>query len=97
MVESNGQKRYVGGLGNEQMEFIRQDLATIPENQLVVLMMHIPLLNVEDRQELYRLIEQRPYCMSISGHTHTHEHRFIDQEDGWRGKEPHHQEVLPWH
>ena len=88
--EENGKKKYVGGLGGEQMEFIRQDLAAIPENQLVVLMMHIPLMNVHDRQELYRLIEKRPFCMSISGHTHTHEHRFIDDKDGWRGKEPHH-------
>ena len=53
-------------------------------------MMHIPLMNVHDRQELYRLIEKRPFCMSISGHTHTHEHRFIDDKDGWQGKEPHH-------
>lgn len=90
LVESDGKKRYVGGLGAEQMEFIRQDLAAIPENQLVVLMMHIPLVNVEDRQDLYRLIEKRPFCMSISGHTHTHEHRLIDKEDGWQGKEPHH-------
>ena len=28
--------------------------------------------------------------MSISGHTHHHEHRFITREDGWRGPEPHH-------
>lgn len=90
VVEKDGNKKYVGGLGGEQMEFIRQDLAAIPENQLVVLMMHIPLVNVHDRQELYRLIEKRPFCMSISGHTHTHEHRLIDDEDGWQGQEPHH-------
>ena len=72
------------------MDFIRNDLAMIPKNQLVVLLMHIPLVDVHDRTELYRLIEQRPFCMSISGHTHHHEHRFITREDGWRGPEPHH-------
>ena len=37
-----------------------------------------------------RLIERRPFCMSISGHTHHHEHRYIKQKDGWRGPVPHH-------
>jgi hypothetical protein len=31
--------------------------------------------------------------MSISGHTHYQEHRFITREDGWRGAEPHHHVV----
>lgn len=86
----SGKGRYRGGLGPKQMEFIRNDLAGIPEDQMVVLMMHIPLTDVRDRQELYRLIERRPFCISISGHTHHHEHRFITGEDGWRGPEPHH-------
>ncbi|MBW3540575.1 MAG: calcineurin-like phosphoesterase family protein [Planctomycetes bacterium] len=90
-IPAPGQKgRYVGGLGEEQMAFIKNDLAQIPEDQMVVLMMHIPLVNVHDRQELYRLIEQRPFCLSISGHTHHHEHRFITRDDGWQGPEPHH-------
>ncbi len=88
--KQTGNWTYRGGLGKRQMEFIRNDLALIPENQLVVLMMHIPLIDVEDRQELYRLIEKRPFCLSISGHTHHHEHRFITRKDGWRGPEPHH-------
>ncbi|HBL42895.1 calcineurin-like phosphoesterase family protein [Gimesia sp.] len=81
---------YEGGLGKEQIEFVKNDLQQIPDDQLVVLMMHIPLVGVEDRQDLYRLIEKRPFCMSISGHTHHHEHRFITKEDGWRGPKPHH-------
>ncbi len=64
------------------MEFIRADLASIPPEQLVVLMMHIPLTDVRDRHELYQLIEQRPFCLSFSAHTHTHEHRIITREDG---------------
>jgi hypothetical protein len=81
---------YRGGLGDKQMAFIRNDLAMIPQDQLVVLMMHIPLTEVRDRQDLYRLIEKRPFCISIAGHTHHHEHRFIKKEDGWLGPEPHH-------
>lgn len=87
-----GDKRghYHGGLGKDQLEFLRNDLAGIPENQLIVLLMHIPLNDVDDRQELYRLIEQRPATVSVSAHTHYMEHRLIGKEDGWQGKEKHH-------
>ena len=88
--DKDGKGKYRGGFGPEQMEFIKNDLAMIPEDQLVVLMMHIPLIGARDQQELYRLIEERPACISVSGHTHHHEHRFITKKDGWRGAEPHH-------
>ena len=89
---ADGAKRghYHGGLGKEQMQFIKNDLSLIPADQLVVLMMHIPLNDVDDRQELYRLIEKRPATVSLSAHTHYMEHRFIGKEDGWMGKEKHH-------
>lgn len=91
VVDTPGKRgRYRGGFGQEQIRFLREDLALIPDDQLVVLLMHIPLTDVHDRQDLYRLIEQRPFCISISGHTHTHEHRIIKRADGWRGPEPHH-------
>ncbi|NUL81912.1 MAG: calcineurin-like phosphoesterase C-terminal domain-containing protein [Armatimonadetes bacterium] len=83
-------QNYNGAFGPKQMRWIKNDLSMIPKNQLVVLMMHIPLVNVNDRQELYRIIEQRPFALSISAHTHYQEHRFITKEDGWQGIEPHH-------
>jgi hypothetical protein len=86
----NGRGTYRGGLGPEQLAFIRTDLEQIPEEQLVVLMMHIPLTDTHDRHGLYRLIEQRPFCISISGHTHSHEHVWITGDDGWEGPQPHH-------
>ena len=83
-------KKYRGGLGERQMEFIRNDLELTDPEQLVVLLMHIPLIDVHDRHELFRLIERRPFCLSISGHTHFHQHRFLTKADGWEGPEPHH-------
>ena len=93
MIDEKGEGRYQGGLGREQMEFVRNDLRLIPDDQLVVLLMHIPLNDVRDRHELFRLIEQRPFCMSVSAHLHNHQHRFITKSDGWRGPEPHHHVV----
>ncbi len=86
-------KSYRGGIGPTQMQWIENDLAMVPKDQLVVLMMHIPLINVEDRQELYRLIEQRPNVISISGHTHYQEHVFLTEKDGWKGAKPHHHTI----
>ena len=88
--EEKGKPGYRGGLGADQIRFVREDLATVPNDQLVVLMMHIPIVGIHDREPLYRLLEPRRFCMSISGHTHHHEHRFLTRKDGWRGVEPHH-------
>jgi hypothetical protein len=85
-----GKTDYWAGIGKEQLEFIKNDLAGVPRETLVVLMMHIPIIEVLNRQSVYRLIEDRPHCFSISGHTHSHEHHFIDGKDGWRGAQPHH-------
>lgn len=87
---SSGKMTYVGGLDDDQLTFVKNDLALVPEEKLIMLMMHIPLTGVENRTELYRLIEKRPYTLSISGHTHWHAHQYITKEDGWQGKEPHH-------
>ncbi|MCA9080208.1 MAG: calcineurin-like phosphoesterase family protein [Planctomycetaceae bacterium] len=87
---ATGKKGYRDGIGEDQLAFIKTDLAQIPADQMVVLMMHIPLTGVHDRHGLYRLIEQRPFCISISGHTHTHEHVWITKADGWEGPQPHH-------
>ena len=87
---AEGKLTYAGGLDERQLAFVKNDLALVPEEKLVVLMMHIPLTAVENRTELYRLIEQRPYTLSISGHTHWQAHQFIVKEDGWEGAKPHH-------
>ena len=81
---------YVGRFGAEQLAFVQKDLAGVPEGKLVILMMHIPLTGTGDREALYRLIKDRPYCMSISAHLHTHKQQFLKQKDGWRGAKPHH-------
>ena len=81
---------YTGGFGEEQLEFVKNDLALIPKDQFVCLMMHIPIVGVKDRAALYKLIEDRPLTVSISGHTHHHEHVFLDKKDGFNGAKPHH-------
>jgi len=59
--EHTGKGDYQAGFGPEQLAFIQRDLDLLPRDQLVVLMMHVPLTNTADRQDVYRLIEQRPF------------------------------------
>jgi hypothetical protein len=90
---------YRGSLGDRQLEFIARDLAAVPADRLIVLLMHIPLQRgfalgaasqTAERQTLYRSLEPHPHTLSFSAHTHWHRHLFIGAEDGWRGVQPHH-------
>ncbi len=87
---AKGKWTYRGAFGKSQLEWAKNDLALVPEDQLVVVFMHVPLTTTGDRASLYRLIEKRKFCMSVSGHTHYQEHVFIKEKDGWKGKDPHH-------
>lgn len=89
-AKPKGSGSYTGGFGEKQIRFIKNDLQHVDPEKLVVLMMHIPLTGVADREEVYRLIEDRPYTLSISGHTHWQAHVLIDGKAGWKGRQPHH-------
>ncbi len=81
---------YGAGFGKQQLEFVKKDLALIPESQMVVLLMHCPITTVKDKTEMFELIQDRPFCVSISGHQHYHQHLFLGKEDGFNGKNEHH-------
>lgn len=85
-----GKFGYQGNFGSEQLQFLQRDLEAIPAEQLVVLLMHIPLNLTADHQALFRLIEQRPFSLSISAHQHYHQHLFLGEAQGWKGQQPHH-------
>jgi hypothetical protein len=87
----NPEKRnYRGGLGEKQMEFVKNDLALVPKDQLVVLTMHIPMMEIAELQELFEALEDHYYTFSASAHYHHQEHLFFTSEQGWDGREPHH-------
>ncbi len=95
--KSGGTGSYTSALGEQQLTFLENLMPHLPENEMLMLMMHIPLKESEhplnptaEQSRLFRLIENRPYTLSISGHTHWHAHMFIDEKDGWKGEKPHH-------
>ncbi|MCW5559206.1 MAG: calcineurin-like phosphoesterase family protein, partial [Verrucomicrobiae bacterium] len=79
-----------GALDSRQLAWLEADLRDVPKERLVLLMMHVPLNDLDNHEAIYRIIEGRPYCLSIAGHTHWQEHRFLRREDGWLGAMPHH-------
>jgi len=81
---------YHGELTAKQLEFVKNDLANVPKDRLVFIAMHIPLVDVTNRQALYRLIEDRPHTFSVSAHTHVQQHHFLTEKDGWKGRTAHH-------
>lgn len=94
-MSEGGKKLYRSGLSEKQLDFVENDLAHVPQDRLVVVMMHIPLVRstpwIESRRErLFRILEKRDRCISIAGHTHHHEHTMISEVDGWKGPKPHH-------
>jgi hypothetical protein len=81
---------YIGYLTEEQLEWVKNDLALIERGRTVVVFLHIPAVSsqyerngerqpgisssVTNRQALYRLLEGYR-CHVIAGHTHESEHR----------------------
>ena len=88
--EGKAKARYHGEITREQLEFVKNDLIHVPNDQLVVIAMHIPITGVDNKEELFRLIEHRPYTLSFSAHTHVQRNLFLTEKDGWKGKVPHH-------
>ena len=80
---------YHGGLSEAQIAFVRNYLATVPQDELIVLLMHIPLLStsaqhsVANRRELLEVLSTHPNTLSLSGHTHLQRMIHFGSEDGY--------------
>ena len=81
---------YFAEIGECQLTFIRNDLAFVPKDKLVVISMHIPLTEMRDVKELMSLLTERPNTLTLSAHTHIQRDSFIGEQHGWNGNEKHH-------
>lgn len=86
----NERGRYHAELGEKQFEFLRNDLAGVSRDRLVVLTMHIPLGELKEREALFEILDKFPHSVSLSAHYHYQQHVFFSSEHGWHGSEPHH-------
>ena len=87
---------YRGGLRDDQLRFVENFLATVPRDELVVLMFHIPIEGggvhrVPEQRELFEILSSHPKTLSLSGHTHLQRHWFFGETHGYTpGTEHHH-------
>ncbi len=82
---------YGSGLSDRQLEWLRANIASVPENQVIVLASHSPLLEffysgtheTNPLEEIYKILEGRE-VVSVAGHTHMSENlREGDLMAGW--------------
>jgi hypothetical protein len=81
---------YTPGLGERQLAWLTRDIAETEPDQLVVLMMHVPLDQLEERADILRLLSTRPKNLSISAHMHWFEQKFFGPREGYTGGGLHH-------
>lgn len=87
---------YYGGLREDQLKFVENDLRHVPKDHLVVLTMHIPMSEPEflfssvTRQRLFGILKNFPYTLSISAHTHMQRQDFYAKGTEWLQDKPHH-------
>jgi hypothetical protein len=103
-VEYLGQGRYRGALRARQLQFIRNVLARVAREHLVVLSMHIPLVcyldpgnpadTTADWRALLQALSGHRHTVSFAGHLHATEHHYLGGEAGSAGAAPHHHHVL---
>lgn len=75
-VWSDGGRAYKGLFSPEQIRFVANDLALVPENKLVVLCQHIPMAYTRNKEELFSVIGDSRKVLILSGHTHRVERHF---------------------
>lgn len=95
----NGSGKYRGHFGARQLSFVRNVLANVDRNSLVVISFHIPLKtlvssdaanNTVDARDFLAAIGTHANTVSFCGHTHTNEHWYFTAADGYRGGRHHH-------
>ena len=82
-----GKGNYHGELGAKQLRFLKNNLARVPKDKLVVLLMHIPIISMTDRETVYDILDDHPNVFTISAHWHRQSHLFLGKDKGWKGKE----------
>lgn len=76
-------RKYAVDFLDYQMEWLRQDLALVPKNKLIIFCVHIPVENMKKKEsykKLMGLLQQFPSVHIMSGHTHF-QRNFIHSND----------------
>jgi hypothetical protein len=86
---------YAEAFGDDELVFLERYLALVPQDDLVVVTVHVPLATPEGRrsagsERLLSLLSGHPHTLSISAHAHRQFQLFLGSDYGFDGDEPHH-------
>ncbi|HIW91769.1 MAG TPA: calcineurin-like phosphoesterase C-terminal domain-containing protein [Candidatus Corynebacterium avicola] len=94
-IEYNGQKEdgsngdYLEKISDEQLEWLKNDLATVDNDQEIMIAAHSPIVNykeviTDNANELYDILADYPNAFTVGGHTHTLENLIAgEQRSEW--------------
>ena len=97
-IRGNG--GYEASLSAKQLKWLSKELSYVPNDTLVFVATHAPLGNesgsytTKNRKKLFRLLSGRPNLYSVAGHTHTTDHVYFGEDDGFAGPGQFHHHVL---
>ena len=81
---------YLEKVGEEQLTWLKNDLAQVDENAQVVVYSHAPIVNykeliTDDAAAFYDAVSSHPNLVTVGGHTHTLEHLLAgEQRQEWK-------------
>lgn len=88
-------KGYTGGFREDQFQFIKNDLAQVPKDKLIILAYHIPVVGLGfdegQAKRLFDLLAEYPNTFSMSAHTHFQTQLFAGNQSGRSPENPHHE------
>lgn len=88
---------YVPGIHETQLEFIVNDLKTVPSDKLIVVCAHIPFFFGDKKdattKKVLELLSNHERVFMATGHAHNQIQLFFDKDNGWNKKQPVHQLV----
>ncbi|MCK5278657.1 MAG: calcineurin-like phosphoesterase C-terminal domain-containing protein, partial [Cyclobacteriaceae bacterium] len=88
---------YIPGIHPMQIEFIKNDLKTVPPEKLVVVCAHIPFFleakKTSQTKKMLSLLKNHHKVFMATGHAHNQIQLFFDEDDGWESEQPIHQLV----
>jgi predicted phosphodiesterase len=74
---------YDAKIDDKQMQFVKGLLKTVPKENTIHLLMHIPLEQLINLEDFSNLFKKHPNVHAYAGHTHTQFFETIKKEDGW--------------
>ena len=98
-----GSGGYIANFGKKQLKWLELALEAVPQDALIFLSMHSPLetyisdepgVTTQDRKQFFKLLSGREHLYAVAGHTHTTEHRYFTEKDGFKGPSAFHHHVL---